>query len=476
LSFNGHLTDYLQQHAEASPDKLALVTNDKSLTWLELWQRVQAGSAHLDSLLPSESQQIVAILMPNSWQYVVAYLSIVHAGHMALPIEVIYKPLEIEAVLHQVPAALIITDQTNHSRLPLRSAPVVEVEEFASVAPTSRSAYLRLAADKQIACLLFTSGTTGKPKVVPCSHANHLWNIKVCSQVWNWTDQDSQLVSLRLSHWYGIVMGLAGTLYHGNTMYLMDRFDAEATLTLLASGKISIFSHSPPVYAKLLEVPTSYDLGGVRLFISGSGPLPPAIWEKFKNRFGQEILEVYGSTETGRIASNLLDERLPGSPGRLLPEVKIKFSPQGEVLVKSPGLLPGYFNNPGATAKTLDSSGYCRTGDLGELKDGHLFLRGRTLEKIRKQGYTISPRDIEWALYNDHRIKEALVIGVQRPGESNDELVYFLVGEVDEAEIKEFCQANLPSIWRPDKIVLLPDLPRTRNGKPQLAKLKAMVK
>jgi malonyl-CoA/methylmalonyl-CoA synthetase len=477
---SSHLTDYLAKHARLTPDKPAIVTGERSVTWGELWQEVQAGADFLSTQLSRpapDSQQVIALLMPNTWECVVAYLSVVHLGHMAMPIDVIFKRLEIEAVLHQVPPALIITDDDGLPRLGSTSAPVINVSDFPAAVSGRDNDYLRLPVDEQVASLFFTSGTTGKPKVVPNTHRNHIWNIEACSKVWNWTNQDSQLISVRLSHMLGLVMGLSGTLYHGSTMYLQDRFSVEDTLKMLASGKITMFSHGPLVYSQLATASEAkeYDLSGVRLFISGSGPLPPTVWQRFKDVYGAEILEVYGTSETGRIASNLLDERIPGSPGRPLPEVDLKFSKDKEVLIKSPGVFPGYFHNSEATNDSKTQTGHWRTGDIGELVNGRLVLKGRMQERIRKQGYTVSPRDVEWALHKDNRIKEALVMGLQQPGEPNDKIIYFLVGDINEAEIREFCAANLPSVWRPDQIVILDSLPRTRSGKPELAKLRAMI-
>ena len=473
-----HLTDYLREHARLTPNKLAVVTTSKTLTWSELATRVEAGAAHISDQIKGhcDEQQIIALLMPNTWQYVVAYLSIVHAGHMAMPIDVIFKPLEIEAVLNQVPPVLLITDEAGAARVNKGMVDVIGVEDFPTEAPPGVADYLRLPADKQVACLFFTSGTTGKPKVVPNTHANHIWNIETCSKVWNWTSSDSQLTSVRLSHMLGLVMGLSGTLYHGSTMYLQERFIAEDTLKILASGKITMFSHGPLVYAQLLKAPNrrKYNLSRIRLFISGSAPLSPSVWQEFKSVFGAEILEVYGSTETGRITSNLLDERIPGSPGYALPGVDIKLSKHGEVLVKSPGVFPGYWRNPIATKKSLTIDGFWRTGDVGEFKDDRLILRGRTQEIIRKKGYSISPRDIEWALHKAPDINEVFVMGLMNPDSPDDQIIYFIVGQISPRPLHDFCAANLPSIWRPDRIIKLDRLPRTSSGKPELAKLKAM--
>ncbi|HVO86223.1 MAG TPA: class I adenylate-forming enzyme family protein [Candidatus Binatia bacterium] len=470
-----HLTDYLQANSEKLGKKAALVTDTKTLDWQQLQRQSEVVGQNLTKRLGSDKQQVVALLMPNTWEFVVAYLGILQAGHIAMPIDVIYKPLEIEAVLHQIPPRLLIADEAGRARI-TTDIPVLGLDDLSSPL-NEKIEPLRLAPDKQIATLLFTSGTTGQPKAVPYTHAIHAWNIDVCSQVWEWTSEDSQLISLRLSHMYGLVMGLSGTIYHGNTMYLQDGFDAATTLKLLASGKVSIFTHGPLVYAKLLETPNpeSYDLSKVRLFISGSGPLAPSIWQSFKDVFGHEILEVYGTTETGRIASNLLNERIPGSPGRPLPGVKLKTDAKDQVMIKSGGVISGYWNNKDATAEARTSDGFWKTGDFGELKNGRLILKGRLQERIRRQGYTVSPRDVEWALLTNTQIKEAIVVGVQQPGQPNDKLVYFLRTTLSDEQVAKFCAQALPSVWRPDKVIKLPQIPRTRSGKANLHALKEML-
>jgi acyl-CoA synthetase (AMP-forming)/AMP-acid ligase II len=157
-----------------------------------------------------------------------------------------------------------------------------------------------------------------------------------------------------------------------------------------------------------------------------------------------------------------------------LPGVEMKFNSHDEVLVKSPGVFPGYFQNDEATNEGF-RDGFWRTGDIGEIKNGRVILKGRTHERIRKQGYTISPRDVEWALMQNPQIKECHVMGVAQPGDPNDKIAYFIVGDLSEAEIIDFSKQNLPSIWRADKIIFLDALPRNPNGKPKLQMLKVMV-
>jgi acyl-CoA synthetase (AMP-forming)/AMP-acid ligase II len=472
---DSHITDLLRRNAAVHAKQAAIIFKGQSITWEELWRQVQQSTAYFNHRLGNQEQQVASILLPNSIEFIVAYLAILHSGHIALPLDPAYKKLEQEAIVGQLAVKLIVTDDEYKSQVDGTAAEIVYPEELRTSLPASQP--LRLPGTEQIASLTFTSGTTGTPKTVPNTHANHLWNIKVCSQVWKWTHNDSLLISLPLSHWYGLVMGLSGAIYHANTMYLQQWFDVTDTLEALSSGDMTIFTHAASAYVKLVQAPDKkYDLSGVRLCISGGAPLPPAVWQEFKHRFGVEILETYGSSETGRIAGNRLSERVLGSPGQVLPEVNLRLGEDGEVQIKSPGVFPGYYHNQRATKESLTDDGYWRTGDIAELKDGYVFLKGRKQERIRRYGYTISPRDVEWALHKHPDIRDIYVMGRQHPGEPNDELIYFIVTKLDDTEIMGFCKQNLLFAWRPDKIIHLDELPRTRSGKTRIGALQSMLK
>jgi acyl-CoA synthetase (AMP-forming)/AMP-acid ligase II len=208
--------------------------------------------------------------------------------------------------------------------------------------------------------------------------------------------------------------------------------------------------------------------------ISGSAPFPPQLWRDFKDRFGVEVIETYGTSETGRIAANIKDQIKLGSAGHILPGVMAKVSDQGEILVKSDGVFPGYWNNPEATQHALSADGYWRTGDIGQIKDDYIFLKGRSQERIRKFGYTVSPRDVEWALLENPKIKEALVVGSPAAGNQDDLISYFISGDINESELLDYCKQNLPFNWRPDNIVIMDSLPRTHNGKLNVKALKEL--
>ncbi len=443
------------------------------MTWRQLDKESEQLAQILSSRLPkTQKQLVIGLLMPNCWQLVVTYLAILKLGHIALPLDASYKSLELKAIVKQINPALIITDREYAARLHGDKKLVILEDLKADSRPVFKP--LRLPSKQQIASLVFTSGTTGKPKAVPNTHANHTWNIKACSQRWNWTEADTLLVSTPLSHMLGIVMGLSGAIYHGNTLYLHRWFDEVETLKTLSSGKISFFSHAASAYVKLAQAPGDYDLSSVRLCVSGAAPLPPAVWQKFKQRFGVEILETYGTSETGRIAGNHLEERVLGSPGQPLPGVETKLNDEGELLVRSDGIFPGYWRNEQATRQALTDDGWWHTGDIAELDDGRIVLKGRKQERIRRYGYTVSPRDVEWALHQHPQVNDVHVMGMQRPGEPNDKLVFFIVGELDPKHVDTYCKSDLPMAWRPDQVIILDSLPRTHSGKPRLTSLRGL--
>jgi acyl-CoA synthetase (AMP-forming)/AMP-acid ligase II len=474
-----HITDYLARNAERFGSKPALVTDRRTLTWRELYDEVEAAAAMILAQLPAgpeaPEQQEIGLLLPNTWECVVAYLAIVHSGHIAMPLDPHFKQLEIDAVLAAIPPQLLITDATGAPKLARAGVPVINVADFPRTKPKSQIKQLRQPADQQIASLMFTSGTTGPPKAAPYTHRNHLWNIELSTKLWNWNADDTLLVSLPLSHWHGIVMGLSGGIYHGNTIYLRERFTVEDTLAMLASGKISIFQHVSMAYVKLAAYPdyASYDLSGVRLCTSASSALPPKAWQDFRDHFGIEILECYGSAEAGRIASNTLTERIPGTPGRVIDGVQMKLGPAGEVLVRTPGLFPGYYKNPEATNACMTADGWWIMGDIAEHGDDRrLYLKGRLNDKVKKLGYSVYPRDIEWAIQQNEAVEEAYVLGLHDAEQASDQLVYFITSSLTESELADYCKQHLPSQWRPDRVIFVESIPRTRTGKPKIATLR----
>jgi acyl-CoA synthetase (AMP-forming)/AMP-acid ligase II len=472
-----YLTDFLEQNAQTRAAKPAIISADQTLSWQELATRIQSATEIILTQVPFQSRAVISILLPISPDFVIAYWAIVRSGNMAAPLDLSFPEAEIQAITQQIPPQLIITGRAWRDQLGAVEAPVLYVEDF-PLETVNPLPPLTIDPQHLEASLVFTSGTTGAPKAAPYTHANHLWNIESSTKLYDWTIEDTILLSLPLSHWHGLVIGLSGALVNGNTIYLEERFKARTTLELLASGKISLFMHVSLAYMKLAitDPETMYDLSNVRLCISASAALPPSSWLAFRDRFGLEILECYGSSEAGRIASNTLAERIPGSPGLAMPGAKVRISQASEVEVTSPGIFPGYYHNEAATARDTTPDGWWRTGDLGELDEqGRLILKGRVQEKMKKQGYLLYPRDLEWAVTrNNPRVREVFVLGVAEAQNPNDRLVYFVVGEMIASEVVEYCRLHLHRAWAPDKVIILDAIPRTRSGKPVLSALRVL--
>ncbi len=472
-----HITDFLTITATKFPDKPAFICADRTLTWRELEQEADTMARAIIAAVPGTQQQVVGILLPNSWQFIVAYLGVLRAGHIVLPLDPSFKKLENESITEQVKPLVTVTNTVFLPNIPDEFKTLL----FDATIPEGNGkldAAIRLPASEQIATLLFTSGTTGKPKVTAYTHANHMWNIDAVADLWKWTASDTILLSLPLSHWHGLVMGVAGALHRGNTVYLHERFEAETTIAALQSGDISLFMHVPIAYFKLVEHAgaRTFDISKVRLCISGSSYLPPAIWHAFEEAFGQQILERYGSSETGLIASNTLDVRHPGVVGHVLPGVDVRVEKDGQLSMRSSGRFLGYFRNEEATRQNFTPDGMWLTGDIGEFNEaGELRLKGRIQEKIKKLGYTVFPRDVEWALMQNAAVHDVVVIGVQEPESLSDTVVYFTVTDLSEQEVIEYCKKNLPGAWRADRIIKLDEMPKTRSGKPKLAQLRTMI-
>lgn len=472
------ITDYLVYNSKQYPEKTAVIYKNKSISWKELEKKVANFSEFLKKYL-KRKQKVVAILLPNSLDFIVSHLAILYLKHISCPLDISYKKLELIAIINQLKPNLIITSKKKKTLLKKINVKIIFVEDIKYQNKEAKLNKLKGDPKKVAATLLFTSGTTGKPKATLYSHANHLWNIKVLSKLWKWTEKDTLLLSLPLSHWHGLVIGLTGAIYKGNTIFLEEKFNTQKTLQTLSSGNISLFMHVPPAYLHLVNYPNSnkYDLKKVRLFISGSSYLPPSIWKKFYLKWGQKILERYGSSEAGIICSNLYNDRRPGSVGKPLPGVRIKFLKNHEIAVKSPGVFMGYYKNKKATQEKFTDEGFFKTGDVGIMKkDKWVYLKGRVQERIKRKGYTLYPRDIEWAINKHPDIIDSYVVGLQTKS-LNDKLIYFIVckKKVSKRKLIEYFKRNMPKIWLPDRTIFLNIIPKTKSGKPKIKELKKFI-
>jgi acyl-CoA synthetase (AMP-forming)/AMP-acid ligase II len=466
-----YLTDFLFRNAAKLKHKEFLVCRDRSVSWAEARDESEIVSSFIADKLAGRQQKVIGILLPDSWQFVVAYFGVTGSGNIAMPIDMSFKKLEINSITEAIKPALVIASQeTRH----LSDETAFLIEDILTDKNPPVDFNYQLPPDKQIATLFFSSGTTGQPKAIPNTHANQLWDVAAIAGPMGWTSADSLLITLHLAHRHGLVICLMGAVYHGNTVYLEERFNASRTLEMLQSGKVSLYSSVPSAYEKLVECEpqTAFDLSAVRLLASSSSPLPPYLQQAFRTRFNRDILDRYGTSETGSIAIKTASHH--DTFGEPLEGVKLKVGRNGEVALKSPGLFPGYFKNQAATKKNMTKDGWWLTGDIGELRDGKLILKGRTKERITKSGYSIYPQDIEWALAQNPNVREVKIISLPNSKKLDDKVIAFVAGDITEPELELYSKTDLPRSWRPDAFIKIDSIPKTPNGKPKLSALKEM--
>jgi malonyl-CoA/methylmalonyl-CoA synthetase len=317
----------------------------------------------------------------------------------------------------------------------------------------------------------YTSGTTGTPKGAVLSHGNLLASSESVRLAWRWTGDDRLVLALPLFHIHGLGVGLHGTLLAGASAVLLPQFDPDAVLDAVAAHDATLFFGVPTMYARLAASPRLAELGRLRLCVSGSAPLPPAVFERLADGSGQRPLERYGMTETGMNVSNPYDgERRPGTVGFPLPGVELRLAEDGEVHLRGPNVFGGYWGRPDATAAAFTDDGWFKTGDIGEHDpDGYLRLVGRARDLIITGGLNVYPREVEDVLLEHPGVAEVAVAGT--PDAEWGELVTAWVVPAPaptpppEDELVGFASERLARFKCPRRVVFIDELPRNALGK-----------
>ncbi len=321
------------------------------------------------------------------------------------------------------------------------------------------------------ALLIFTSGTTGEPKGVPLGEAQLEANLDALAGAWGLSQADRLLHVLPCHHLHGLVLALYGSARIGLPLLMLERFDAEACLKALDAQHASVFMGVPTMLRRMARSELRLDLADMRLFVSGSAPLTPQDFLAFEARFGHAPLERYGLTETMIVSTNPLDgERRCGSVGRPLPDTEVRLAPDGEIEVRGPALMRGYWRAPELTREAF-REGFFRTGDLGCRDDaGYLCIVGRKKELIIVGGTNVLPGEVEQVLAAHAGVEEVAVAGLPDPdrGEVVGAFVVAAAGQDArelEAQLRDRAGQLLAPYKRPRLYRFLPALPRNAMGK-----------
>jgi len=464
-------------------DKIAIEFEATQLTFEDLNVRSdQMASVLLAKGLQSGDR--LGLYLENSLEFVDIYLACLKLGVIIVPINILYKEREITHIMNDATPKAIVSINGVEG---IATWSAIDMAEEAKRKP-QETVQCKATGDSP-AAIIYTSGTTGTSKGAVLSHNNFIANAINLNICWKITEADRLLLGLPLFHVHGLANGMHCAFIAGATTRLLPRFEHQKIKDECANFKPTLFYGVPTIYVRLLEkAEDEAQLIGasVRLFVSGSAPLPPQVLDAFHKKYGHVILERYGMTETLMNISNpYVGERRAGTVGWPLPGTSVKIitpdgkeagvDEEGEIHIKGPNVFSQYWNRPDATLASFEN-GYFKTGDMAVVsEDGYYTLRGRKSELIISGGFNIYPREIEEFLMEQDEIKEAAVIGI--PDKVRGELpVAFIVsnGNLDEKALEDKCKKSLASFKIPRKFIAIDLLPRTALGKVQkhvLAKL-----
>lgn len=343
----------------------------------------------------------------------------------------------------------------------------------------------------ELAALVYTAGTTGRPKGVMHSHDGLYAGAKVASESSAMLERRVTVFVLPLCHIYGILCMNIGNLQGGWKSIILPSFSVENVFEAIEKYKATRFAGVPTIYILMLlyPEPEKYDLSSMQSWISAAASLSPETWKGFKDKFGFEIIEAWGLTESGGIGCIMPHEGpiKVGSIGKPMIDTEVKIvdndgnelpqGTEGELIIRNPSLMKGYWNLPEETEEAL-RDGWLFTGDIGYVdEDGYFFITDRKKDLIIKAGENISPREIEEVIFAHHRVAEAAVVGIKDDvyGEDIKAFVVLKPGEQATAEeIIEHCRARLKTFKTPKELQFVESLPKNLVGKVERKKLRKL--
>ncbi len=465
----------------ALPSPRAGSGGTRSLTFGELDTRSNR-LAHVLAARGVVAGDRVAFCLPNRLAVIDLWLAAVKLCAIVVPINVLYRGREIGHIVADARPRAVVTTADRLADFS-EAVPAWDVDVLlrdADAAPSDRPG--RRAEASTPLALVYTSGTTGAAKGAVLTHGNFAANALALLTAWGITSRDRYLAALPLFHVHGLGNGVQCWLASGCHMRLVERFEHDKALAWLEDYRPTLFFGVPTMYVRLLETPPdrARAIGqAMRLFVSGSAPLPAQVLDAFADRFGHVILERYGMTETLMNVSNpLVGERRAGTVGLPMPMTSVRLLDEagqpvpdgatGELWVQGPNVCDGYWQRPDATAAAF-VDGWFRTGDLGtRAADGYITLQGRRSDLIISGGFNIYPREIEEVLAGMTGIREAAVVGVPDPVRGEVPVAYLVAdADVDLTALEEALRTQIASFKVPRGFVRVEALPRTALGKVQ---------
>jgi long-chain acyl-CoA synthetase len=486
-----NLGTILQASCEARPDRVAVRLHQRALTYRELDRAARGVATALRErgLAPGDR---VALMLPNVPEFTIAYFGTLYAGCTVVPLNVLLAPPEVRYHLEDSGSKLLVAhplfEAPAREGASAAGVPVVWAEgagegTLAGLAAAPPAPALHATQATETAVILYTSGTTGKPKGAELTHANLLLNCAVVvPKLLPIAPDDVALGALPLFHSFGQTCVQNAALAAGGTFTLLPRFGPQEAFEAMERDRVTLFAGVPTMYFALLHHPAerAYDLSGLRWCMSGGAPLPVEVMRAFEAKYRVEILEGYGLSETSPVASfNVLGRpRKPGSIGYPVWGVELCILDErdrpvpdgqpGEICIRGHNVMKGYLGRPEATKEAL-RGGWFHSGDIGlRDPDGSFRIVDRKKEMLIRGGFNVYPREVEEVLYAHPDVLEAAVIGV--PHESHGEEVKAVVvrrpgSQLDAEGVIAFCRERLAAYKYPRLVEFRDALPKGPTGK-----------
>ena len=472
-----------QKHAQ----KIAVFWGDREISYAAILAQSQKVARHLQIQFGVKSGDRVALWLKNCPEFIPCVFGILHADAVVVPINNFLKPAEVAYILNDGGIDVLITDAELGAHFPELAAArpqlkMLKVEEFASLQIENRKSQILncVRSEQDLAVIIYTSGTTGKPKGAMLSHGNLLHNVESCRLVLAMVEEDSFAIILPLFHTYMMTVGIFLPFTVGGSIVLVKSLNPpRAALQEIFSRRATILPAVPSFYRMMLaaQIPTPQP---IRIFISGSAPLPMQTLKEFEEKFKVPLIEGYGLSEASPVVSKnpLRGAHKAGSIGIPIPNVEMSVQDEsgkmlgigeaGEICVRGGNVMMGYWNQPEETRKVMRGD-WLLTGDVGHRDtDGYYYITDRKKDMLIVNGINVYPREIEEVIYHFPGVKEAAVIGVPdaRRGEQPVAFVAAADGQsLDEKALLQFIRSKLADYKTPKQIVILAALPKNATGK-----------
>ncbi|GGF15846.1 long-chain-fatty-acid--CoA ligase [Halobacillus andaensis] len=496
-----NLSAQLMRTADRDPSKEAYIFQGESVSYLEFNASVTKFASKLHELGYGKGDHI-ALVSGNSPLFMIALYGSLRAGATVIPINPTYTVDEMSYILKNGDVKGVITmdvlmDKFEHmdAHLSVQDYFVADTgaESRESLLKAKMKSFTKTISEgdvnfkapeleqEDVAVILYTSGTTGKPKGAMLTHKNLYSNAVDVAEYLQISSSDRVIATLPMFHVFCLTVALNAPIMNGGTVLIVPKFSPPEVFEAAEKYKATVFAGVPTMYNYLLQTGKDqvHTFENMRICISGGSSLPVALLNDFEKHFKVRVSEGYGLSEASPVTTfNPLDRpRKPGSIGTNIKNVENKVVDElgeevpdgevGELIVRGPNVMKGYYKLPEETAVTI-RDGWLYTGDMARRDDeGYFYIVDRKKDMILVGGYNVYPREVEEVLYSHPDITEVAVVGAPDP-QSGEAVISFVVSSnpsLDEQELKEFCQGSLTKYKQPNRIHFMEELPKNTTGK-----------